>query len=117
MPLKPDPDIDGRNVGLTGALLGVFQAACCPSGLIGISFVLKLPALDLVAFCASFVLISVLGTGLLALGWSLLAQAGVGRSISAKTLYRASCSLTLALGVAWIVATFYGVNLEFVRAE
>lgn len=113
---KEQPLAGSGSLGLTGALLGVFQAACCPSGMIGISFIVKLPAMDLAAFCASFALISVLGTGALALCWALLANTAVCRSLSAKALYRTSCGLTFTLGVFWIAATFHGVTLEFVRA-
>jgi len=85
--------------------------------MIGVSFIVKLPATDLAAFCVSFTAMSVLGTGLLALSWALLGSSAACRSLSAKALYRASCGLTFALGVAWIAATFHGVTLEFVRVE
>jgi len=116
-PPRKRPPASWGGLGLTGALLGVFQAACCPSGLIGVSFIVKLPAMDLAAFCVSFTAVSILGTGLLALSWALLGSTAACRSLSAKALYRASCGLTFVLGVAWIAATFHGFTLEFVRVE
>mmetsp|Transcript_86294 Transcript_86294/g.279409 ORF Transcript_86294/g.279409 Transcript_86294/m.279409 type:complete len:320 (+) Transcript_86294:113-1072(+) len=92
-----------------GAMLGMLQGVCCPIGLIGISFLAGMEIRSTMVFLVVFLLVSVLGTGLFAMGWCYLTRIGFASCVSQRALYRTSCVITLVLGVAWIVANACGV--------
>lgn len=95
---------------LQGALLGVLQGMCCPMGLMGVVFLASLPTPAVAAFIIVFIVVSAVGTGILASSWSwLTSNEYVNANIPSRVLYRGSCIFTLLLGVAWIVANYYGV--------
>lgn len=58
----------------------------------------------LISFAAVLVLSSAFVSGSIAFGWGLVGKA----LFSPRTLYRASCFATLALGISWIVANTAG---------
>jgi len=103
MPLRPS-----RGVDLKGLLLGVLQGLCCPMGLVGMTFLVNLHMSGILAFLAMFILVSVLGTGLVAAFWAYFSSLGFGQ-ISPKTVYHASCGFTLMLGAVWIIANYCGL--------
>mmetsp|Transcript_171240 Transcript_171240/g.549035 ORF Transcript_171240/g.549035 Transcript_171240/m.549035 type:complete len:396 (-) Transcript_171240:76-1263(-) len=100
-----------------GALLGVFQGMCCPMGLVGITFIASLPATGILTFLLSFLLVSALGTGLIAYIWAMMMRAKACTSVSSKAMYRSSCYFTVALGIAWVVANACGVLESLNYAE
>mmetsp|Transcript_84550 Transcript_84550/g.217826 ORF Transcript_84550/g.217826 Transcript_84550/m.217826 type:complete len:391 (+) Transcript_84550:87-1259(+) len=94
---------------VNGWCLGMVQGICCPIGMIGISFLAKLKALEVLGFLLTFLVVSTFGTASLALGWAHLTSRGIGVSISPRAVYRASCFFTMSLGVTWIIANATGV--------
>jgi len=93
--------------GIKGAVLGVFQGACCPLGMVGISFLANLTIIGILGFLVIFMCVSALGTASLAAAWAHLTARGLGSWIPPRAAYRASCSFTLCLGVAWVMANYY----------
>jgi hypothetical protein len=91
-----------------GAVLGVFQGMCCPTGLVGVSFLVSLPLAGIFCFLMTFTAFSSIGTGAIAMVWAHATRGGVVAGISQKTLYRVSCGFTLLLGAFWIVANYGG---------
>mmetsp|Transcript_146925 Transcript_146925/g.409262 ORF Transcript_146925/g.409262 Transcript_146925/m.409262 type:complete len:293 (-) Transcript_146925:269-1147(-) len=92
-----------------GALLGIFQGACCPMGMLGVSFLANLPSASVAGFLIVFMLVSAFGTATLAVAWAFLTAHGLGTHLSPRAVYRASCGFTMALGVVWIICNYYGV--------
>jgi len=92
---------------LSSVLLGVVQGVCCPMGLVGLVILTRLSATSMVLFFLVFLVVSTVGTGALALTWSRLVSHGAG--FSTQILYRTSCGFTVLMGIAWLVANYYGV--------
>lgn len=90
-------------------LLGMFQGVCCPCGLAGLSFMADLSGVGLVWFAIVFSVVSIAGTGLLAMSWSCLGLLGCGVNISQVWMYRASYCFTFLLGVCWLLAAYYNI--------
>lgn len=99
-----------RGQDAASAALGVLQGMCCPLGLVGIASVTSLPPAGAVAFCTTFLLCSALATGLLAAAWSAATTMGPCSRSCTRWLYRASCALTVSVGLVWIVAMLAGVS-------
>ncbi|OLQ08266.1 hypothetical protein AK812_SmicGene8257 [Symbiodinium microadriaticum] len=97
-------DVKGRDT--KGAIVGFVQGMCCPMGLVQLSYLAGRGALDTVVFCFVTVLVSILGTALLAAGWAALTRSELLKSISPVFMYRASCGFTLLLGILWIAANY-----------
>jgi len=92
-----------------GAIIGLLQGMACPMGIVGLGFLLDMTAVpEVVLFLISFMLVSVLGSGLITMGCAALTNCGV-RSLSAKLVYRSSCCFTLILGACWIVMNYLGM--------
>jgi len=94
---------------LKGALLGVCQGMCCPLGMLGVGFLAGLDAGGVVAFLIVFIGVATFGTAVVAVVWAALTAYGLGAKVSSSAVYRGSCACTLALGLAWIVANFFGI--------
>lgn len=94
---------------LQGALLGMVQGACCPMGLVSIGFLVKLSPAQAFLFLAVFVILSTLGCGVAAVGMASLMSMGMGARISPLLIYRCGCTITLLLGLAWLLANKLGV--------
>jgi len=92
-----------------GALLGIFQGACCPMGMLGVSFLANLPTASVAGFLIISMLVSAFGTATLAVAWALLTARGLGTHLSPQAMYRASCGFTMALGAIWIICNYCGV--------
>lgn len=93
-----------------GAVFGVVQGLCCPMGLLGVTFVTALQPAGVIAFTVIFLLCSILGTAVLAAMWSAFIGVSThGSVLTPLRMYRASCAVTLALGLFWIIANACGV--------
>jgi len=100
--------------GIEGACIGLIQGMCCPTGLVGISFVARMGnSTEIVVFLTAFILVSVVGTGLVAVGWSVITDKGMGDYVGPRIVYRGSCVFTLVLGIAWISATYSGWSIDY----
>mmetsp|Transcript_31683 Transcript_31683/g.62227 ORF Transcript_31683/g.62227 Transcript_31683/m.62227 type:complete len:356 (+) Transcript_31683:110-1177(+) len=100
-----------------GAVIGVFQGACCPLGMVGISFLATLPMPGIVVFLLTFMAVSAFGTALLAVCWAWLTNSGFCGGVSPKLAYRVSCCFTLSLGILWVIANYYGFLEKLNYAE
>lgn len=100
-----------------GALIGIFQGACCPLGMIGISFLATLPVSGIVTFLLTFMTVSAFGTATLAVCWAWVTSNGLCGGLSPKIAYRMSCCFTLGLGILWVIANYYGVLEKLNYAE
>jgi len=104
-----------------GAIVGILQGLCCPTGLMGIGFMGKigsnssLPALF--AFALVFVFTSGLGSGAITFGWGMMSSRGLASCISPRMMYLASCVVTGLLGLIWVVANAAGVLHHINYAE
>lgn len=89
---------------VSGAVMGAIQGACCPMTFAGTAFVgfLSTPA-RCAAFGMAFLVCTTASTGLLALLCSRLTREGCSW-LAPKTVYRATCALTVILGTACIMA-------------
>jgi len=97
-----------------GACIGLLQGMCCPTGLVGISFVAGMAnSVEIVVFLTAFILLSVVGTGLMAVSWSVITNKGMGKYVGPRIVYRGSCVFTLALGIAWISANYSGWSIDY----
>mmetsp|Transcript_53866 Transcript_53866/g.166924 ORF Transcript_53866/g.166924 Transcript_53866/m.166924 type:complete len:325 (+) Transcript_53866:76-1050(+) len=92
---------------LQGALLGICQGLCCPLGVLGLGFLANLDAFGTCAFLIVFMLVSSFGIAILAAAWAALTSYGLGAKVSPRVVYRGSCTLTFALGLAWVTANFF----------
>jgi hypothetical protein len=95
-----------------GGLIGLLQGACCPLGLIGAGLVGKMGAhdsLSIALFTISFMLGSVVGTGLFMLVWVFIAKRGLGSFVSLKVIYDICSILTIGLGVGWLGANYFNL--------
>merc|ERR1719223_1079909 len=89
-------------------MIGIFQGACCPLGMVGISFLATLPVPGIVVFLLTFMAVSAFGTAILAVCWAWVTSNGICGGLSPKFGYRVSCCLTLSLGILWIIANYCG---------
>jgi len=109
---RSDELSSGRDI--TGACIAIVQGIFCPTGLVGISFVAQMGnSTEIVLFLTVFILISVVGTGLVAVGWSVITDIGMGDYVGPRIVYRGSCVFTLVLGIAWISATYSGWSIDY----
>mmetsp|Transcript_114683 Transcript_114683/g.297197 ORF Transcript_114683/g.297197 Transcript_114683/m.297197 type:complete len:391 (+) Transcript_114683:49-1221(+) len=102
---------------LTSAMIGILQGLCCPMGMVGVAFLTTLPAHGIALFLITFLLVSALGTGLVASGWAVLMRTKALSGFSTKVLYRGSCGFTFTLGATWIIANYIGVLDKLNYAE
>lgn len=93
---------------LRGAALGLLQGLCCPMGTVGVTYLANLSLGVIGAFLITFIAVSSLGMGLLALGWGFFTRAGIGSHVKHNLVYRGSCAFTVALGVLWMLLNFCG---------
>merc|ERR1719362_129001 len=100
-----------------GAMIGIFQGACCPLGMVGISFLATLPVPGIVVFLLTFMAVSAFGTAILAVCWAWVTSNGICGGLSPKFGYRVSCCLTLSLGILWIIANYCGFLEKLNYAE
>lgn len=109
---QTSPDMNWK-----GAMLGVFQGVCCPVGLVGLTFMVNLAPGELVCFLMVFLLTSAFGTAFISMVWAYFTHGSEDANfcLSARTMYRASCYMTLLLGITWMVGNYLGVldRLEY----
>lgn len=105
-------DMHGRSI--KGILLGMVQAFLCPCCIAGV-----VPAgqvatdvgdrMKLAVFLSSFAMVSTLGTASVTALWTI---AWRSEAVPPRALYRGSCSLSIGLGVVWIM-----INSTFVPED
>jgi hypothetical protein len=84
-------------------LVGFVQGVACPAGIFGMAFLKHYTsAFQIVVFLTIFFVVTTLAMGSLAMAYGTLTQRCVSSAVLGRTIYCASCSLSLALGVAWI---------------
>lgn len=73
------------------------------SRLAGVSDVLKG-----LSFLLTFVMVSMLGTAVLASAWAQASSLGLGANVSPRAIYRFSAGFTMVFGIFWMVANYTG---------
>lgn len=104
---------------LHGAILGIVQGFCCPMTFVGASFTQDINTMmRSLIFLLGFIFMSVVVTGVLAMGWSRLTRSG-GSVLPPKVAYRTTCTFTLLLGAVWILASASGEleHLEWTKFD
>jgi len=102
---------------MRGAIIGIFQGFCCPMGVVSLPFLANLSATGVFGFLFTFLIVSALGTATLAMCWAALTGRGIGSNLSQQVVFRGSCAFTMALGVLWIIANYYGLLEKLNYAE
>lgn len=104
-----------------GAMIGILQGLCCPTGLMGIGFMGKIGTNSsvtvLLAFSVVFLMTSGIGSGAITFGWGMLSSRGLAGCISPRAMYLSSCVATGLLGLLWVVANAAGVLHHINYAE
>lgn len=87
----------------TGSVLvGFAQGVACPAGVVGMVFLKQYSPLETVIFIAIFFTVTTLAMGLLAMTYGILTQRCVSSKVLGRSIYYASCGLSLTFGAAWI---------------
>lgn len=95
------------------AVVGIFQGLCCPMAITGVLLMDRTiegssPLMRSI-FASTFVLVSSIGAGMMALGWgSLSTWTCSPRFVLPRTVYWFGCIVTLLLGLCCIVANASG---------
>mmetsp|Transcript_23206 Transcript_23206/g.64874 ORF Transcript_23206/g.64874 Transcript_23206/m.64874 type:complete len:368 (-) Transcript_23206:209-1312(-) len=90
------------------AAMGVIQGVCCPVGLAGLTAMFTYTtATQVLVFIAAYFTLSFFALAAVAAGWAWLVNTGTIMA-SQKLVYRASCSVTIVLGLAWMALNVCG---------
>lgn len=89
------------------AVVGFLQGMCCPMGLVQVTYLAGKSAIDTTIFILVCVVVSIVGTAVIAALWASLTRSTVGKAVSPRLVYRTSCFLAFSCGTLWIVANFY----------
>lgn len=89
------------------AVVGFLQGMCCPMGLVQVTYLAGKSALDTAIFIFVCVVVSIVGTAVVAALWASLTRSTVGKAVSPRFVYRTSCFLAFSCGTLWIVANFF----------
>jgi len=100
-----------------GALVGMLQGTCCPLVMVGVSFMATLHAAGIVMFLITFMVVTALGTGFLAVLWASATNSGICGGLSPKFAFRVSCYFTLVLGIGWVTANYFDILDKLNYAE
>lgn len=96
----------GDDIGLRRAgsvLVGFVQGVACPAGILGLAFLKRFTsAFQIFIFVAIFFAVTTLAMGFMAMAYGMLTQRFVSSAVLGRTIYCASCFLSLALGCTWI---------------
>jgi len=86
------------------ALIGFVQGVACPAGIVGLAFLQRYVdhPLEMLLFIAMFFVATTVAMGTMAMTYGVLTKSCVNSSALARAIYLLSCSLSLALGIAWI---------------
>mmetsp|Transcript_172892 Transcript_172892/g.554361 ORF Transcript_172892/g.554361 Transcript_172892/m.554361 type:complete len:308 (-) Transcript_172892:65-988(-) len=94
----------------TGSVLtGFVQGVACPAGLVGMSFLKGYSMPNMFIFVMVFVIITTLSMGGIAMAYGVLTQRCVSSAALARSIYFASCGLSICIGLAWISLNATGV--------
>jgi len=83
-------------------LVGFVQGIACPAGVVGMVFLKQYAPMEMVVFLAMFFTVTTLAMGLLAMTYGILTRSYVSSKFLGRSIYYASCSLSLMLGALWI---------------
>jgi ABC-type nickel/cobalt efflux system permease component RcnA len=95
------PIHDFREMG--SVLVGFVQGIACPAGVVGMVFMKEYNLAEMCIFLTIFFIVTTLAMGLLAMTYGMLTRSCVSSAVLGRTIYYASCGLSLTLGAAWIV--------------
>merc|ERR1719375_1456533 len=90
-------------------MVGFIQGITCPAGLVGIVFLKAYDPPQIACFVCIFFITATLAMGTLAMAYGVLTQRCVSSASLARTIYYASCSLSILLGCLWIVLNATGM--------
>lgn len=97
------------------ALIGFVQGVACPAGIVGLAFLQRFSksTSEMFFFISMFFLATTLAMGSMAMAYGTLTQKCISSASLGRAVYMTSCSLSVALGIAWIVLNGSG-QLEVV---
>jgi len=100
------PVTGGREIG--SILVGFFQGIACPAGVVGMVFLKDFSPMEMVVFIAIFFAVTTFSMGLLAMTYGMLTREFVSSKVLGRSIYYASCSISLLLGATWIILNATG---------
>lgn len=90
-----------REIG--SVLVGFMQGIACPAGVVGMVFLKQYGPVEMVIFITIFFMVTTLAMGLLAMAYGTLTRSCVSSKVLGRSIYYASCGLSLSLGALWII--------------
>lgn len=82
--------------------VGFAQGIACPAGIVGMVFLKQYSPVEMVIFLVMFFTVTTLAMGGLAAAYGMLTRNFVSSKILGRSIYYASCALSLSLGALWI---------------
>lgn len=83
-------------------LIGFAQGIACPAGVVGMVFLKQYTPVQMVVFIAMFFIVTTLAMGGLAMSYGMLTRSCISSKVLGRSIYYASCALSLVLGAAWV---------------
>jgi ABC-type nickel/cobalt efflux system permease component RcnA len=84
-------------------LVGFVQGIACPAGVVGMVFLKQYGPTEMCVFIVMFFIVTTLTMGLLAMTYGILTRNAISSAVLGRTIYYASCGLSLTLGAVWVV--------------
>merc|ERR1719329_311171 len=84
-------------------LIGFVQGMACPAGVVGMVFLKQYGPAEMCIFLSMFFTVTTLTMGLLAMAYGMLTKSCVSSKALGRSIYYASCILSLFLGALWII--------------
>lgn len=111
-PPPPPPFADANDFSryswVVSLTMGVVQGLFCPIFLVFASMMFGMHILGVLIFCITFVPVSCVGMGFMAMLWAFFSGAdGAGACVSLKTVYQTGVFVTVSIGIAWMVLTYF----------
>jgi len=98
--------LGGREMG--SVLIGFVQGMACPAGVVGMVFLKQYGPTEMAIFLTMFFIVTTLCMGLLAMAYGMLTKTWVSSKALGRSIYYASCALSLTLGALWIILNATG---------
>lgn len=83
-------------------LIGFAQGIACPAGVVGMVFLKQYALVEMLVFIAIFFAVTTIAMGVLAMTYGVLTRRCVSSQVLGRSIYYASCGLSLTFGAAWI---------------
>lgn len=83
-------------------LVGFAQGIACPAGVVGMVFLKQYNTVEMCIFISMFFAVTTLAMGVLAMTYGMLTRSCISSKILGRSIYYASCGLSLSLGALWI---------------